>query len=325
MMRLDELFNISYGTKLDMNKMTPSTKEAGVAFVARRGGLNGRSGVSGFVEKLDGLEPLPSGLLTVALGGSLLSTYVQQLPFYTAQNVAVLSPKDVDMPLIDRLYYAMCIKANDFRYSAFGREANRTLRSIKVPDEPPLWARHSTIPSSEGLARPARKPVPLTDHEKWKEILFEDYFIVKKGKRVTKANRANGSTRFIGASELNNGVTDFCDLDPIFEAGTLTVPYNGSVGFAFYQDEPYFASDDVQVLVPKLPLSKWTLLFVATMIRYEKDRFTYGYKWNLARMRESHMKLPVDDMGEPDWAYMEAYMLGLPFSAAVENGTFTEV
>ena len=316
MKRLDSLFAIEDGNKLDMNKMTASTPERGVAFVGRIGGLNGRSGVSGFVEPIPDITPYPAGLLTVALGGSLLSTYVQQRPFYTAQNVAVLTPLS-DMTTVERLYYAMCIRANAFRYSTFGREANRTLPTIEVPGQVPSWATAMEIPSHEGLAASVGTPRDLSDLSNWADFMLDSLFEIQKGKRVTKADRAPGTTRFIGASDKNNGITDYCNLVPNFDAGTLTVPYNGSVGFAFYQDQPYFACDDIQVLVPRTHMNKWVLLFIATMVRYEKDRFTYGYKWNLARMRQTTIKLPATPAGNPDWEFMEQYMKGLPFSAAI--------
>ena len=43
------------------------------------------------------------------------------------------------MTLTEKLYYCMCIKANDYRYN-FGRQANKTLKDIDVPAIVPLWA-----------------------------------------------------------------------------------------------------------------------------------------------------------------------------------------
>lgn len=315
---LGDLFHVEYGNKLDMNKMTPTDPRTGIAFVGRVGGLNGKSGVSGYVEALPDLTPYPTGLITVALGGSrLLSSYVQQRPFYTAQNVAVLRPKRDTMSLNERLFYAMCIRKNAFRYSAFGREANRTLATIEVPTEIPDWVEISEVPTHEGLRAATGDPVALTDPSGWCDFPIEQLFEIKKGKRVTKANRQPGTTRFIGASDSNNGITDWSALEPLFPAGTITVPYNGSVGYSFYQDQPYFASDDIQVLIPKQEVSYWAMLFISTMIRHEKDRFTYGYKWNLARMRKMTLRLPSTPTGKPDWDYMEGFMQGLPFSAAI--------
>ncbi|MBI2239268.1 MAG: restriction endonuclease subunit S [Magnetospirillum gryphiswaldense] len=319
---VSRLFNVEYGSKFDMNKMEKACRETGIAFVGRRGGLTGFSGVSGYVAPVPGVSPFPAGNITVALGGSrLLSSYVQQRPFYTAQNVAVLTPIDESMHLKHRLFYAMCIKHNDFRYTAFGREANRTLGTIELPDEVPSWVDDVELPTHEGLARALAMHVPLRSPSEvgWLDFSLEDLFEVKKGRRLTKADRSPGTTRFIGATEKNNGITDRADIEPIFPAGTLTVVYNGnSVGSAFYQNQEYFACDDVNVLVPKHPMSQWVQLFISATIKHGRSRFTYGYKWTLARMKVTKIRLPVDMDGCPDWAYMESFMKGLPFSAAID-------
>ncbi len=318
MTRVDALFSVNYGNKLDMNKMMVADKATGIAFVGRRG--NGQ-GVSGYVEPVPELTPYPAGVLTVALGGSrLLSSYVQQLPFYTAQNVAVLTPVNTEMPLSHRLYYAMCIRHNAFRYTAFGREANRTLGTVELPAKVPSWVEETPIPTHEGLAKAAGPAVELGDPTHWPEFTLGSLFVIRKGRRLTKAARTRGAVRFIGASERNNGITDMNNVTPMFKGECLTVAYNGnSVGWAFYQDEMFFACDDVNVLEPRTSVSRWALLFVAAVIKHGKSRYTYGFKWTLERMLSTRIRLPATESGDPDWDRMESVMRGLPFSAAIET------
>ena len=310
-MRIDELFDVTYGNKFDFNKMT--IDPGGVAFVGRSGL---RQGVSGRVRQVTGVAPYEAGLITVALGGaSRLATFVQQAPFYTAQNVAVLRPR-IQMTLNEKLYWAMCIKANRFRYEGFGREANRTLSSIELPDSVPPWAAKEVVPSTAGLSAPvSEKQSLLPNVEKWRNFRLDQLFDIKKGSRLTKATRQAGTTRFIGASDKNNGITDLVSGTPKFPAGCLTVAYNGnSVGWTFYQDQPFLASDDVNVLIPRDSPSKLALLFIAAVIRHGKSRYSYGYKWNLERMVSSTVRVPVNEDGKPDWVAMEQYMKGLAFS-----------
>ncbi len=135
---LDSLFEISHGNYFDFNKMVKAPMgEHSIAFIRRSGE---RNGLVAFVEKVGDIEPYESGLITVALGGSALSSFVQPRPFYTAQNIDVLRPRFV-MSLDVKLYYCLCIEANKFRYSTYGREANRTLHTIQVPalDYIPSW------------------------------------------------------------------------------------------------------------------------------------------------------------------------------------------
>ncbi|TSA57629.1 hypothetical protein D4R42_01215 [bacterium] len=140
--RLDKLFEIQHGNKFDLNKMEIALlKKDTIAFVGRSANNNG---ISAFVKSYNDVEPFPSGYITVALGGSALSSFVQPRHFYTAQNVDVLKPL-TNMTLDMKLYYCKCIEANRFRYSTFGREANRTLHTLLVPnlESIPSWVNGS--------------------------------------------------------------------------------------------------------------------------------------------------------------------------------------
>lgn len=128
---LKALFDIHYGNKFDLYKL--DEKFGHIDFVARSERNNG---VSARVGNYMGVAPFEAGLITVALGGSVLATFVQKNVFYTAQNVKVLSPKR-EMNLSEKLYYCMVIKANRYRYSAMGREANKTIQDILIPDRMP--------------------------------------------------------------------------------------------------------------------------------------------------------------------------------------------
>lgn len=140
LVELNEIFSVAYGNKFDLNKMAPCANfEKAVSFVGRSGNKNG---VTAFVLPIAKVKPYPAGHITTALGGAILSSFVQPRPFYTAQNVAVLGPPE-DMSLAEKLYYCNCIEANLHRYGAFGREANRTLRTLLVPQRKavPAWVR----------------------------------------------------------------------------------------------------------------------------------------------------------------------------------------
>lgn len=129
LIELSKIFNIRHGNKFDLNKMQKChPKKDAVVFIGRSGEENG---IVAFVERIES-EPFSKGLITVALGGAALSSFVQPRDFYTAQNIDVLEPRD-KMSLEVKLYYCLCIEANRFRYSTFGREANRTLKNILVP------------------------------------------------------------------------------------------------------------------------------------------------------------------------------------------------
>ena len=125
----------------------------------------------------------------------------------------------------------------------------------------------------------------------------------------------DGSIPYIGAIDSNNGISAYVGQDAIHTRQTITVSYNGSVAEAFYQPEDFWATDDVNVLYPKFEMTAEIGLFLCTLIRKEKYRFNYGRKWHLERMKESVIRLPTTETGEPDWDFMECYIKSLPFSS----------
>jgi mRNA-degrading endonuclease RelE of RelBE toxin-antitoxin system len=319
---LNRVFDVEYGNKFDLNKMELLSKAAGGINFVNRSSRN--CGVSATVAPVAGTPPYEAGNITVSLGGSyLLSSFVQLERFYTGQNVAVLLPKE-EMSFAEKLYICLCIRHNRFRYTAFGREANRTLRTLLVPDrsEFPSWLDDSDVTQLETeYAQPHKSigPVALNTRD-WKWFSLSEIFDIRKGKRLTKAKMRPGGTPFISAIDSNNGLRQRVSAAPMHPANVITVNYNGNgVAEAFYQPEPFFASDDVNVLYPRFDLDSAVALFICTVIRREKYRFNYGRKWNMERMNESRIRLPGDASGAPDWQWMRQYILSQNFSSQLHE------
>lgn len=152
---LNGIFTVEHGNKFDLNKMEEcEPNNDAIAFVGRSGKENG---IVGFVKEFEGVKPFPAGLITVALGGAALSSFVQSRKFYTAQNIDVLTSR-TKMSLDAKLFYCLCIEANSFRYSTFGREANRTLKYLLVPKlaSIPAWVAGTTSLAVDELSRDLR-------------------------------------------------------------------------------------------------------------------------------------------------------------------------
>jgi hypothetical protein len=126
MVPLADLFDCKRGTNLDLNALDTSAPE--VAYVSCTGKNNG---VSARVRRISGLEPVDGGVISLALVGQIMSAFVQEEPFYSAQNIAVLTPR-IPMSRNVLLFYAACLQTNEYRFS-FGRKANRTYRALPVP------------------------------------------------------------------------------------------------------------------------------------------------------------------------------------------------
>lgn len=313
MVKVDDIFEIRYGHSLELNRLKIVARGEGTAFVSRQMGGNG---VSAYVERIPGVEPALPGELSCALGGNVLSTFLQPEPFYCGRDVSRLTAK-IDLTDSQKLFYCVCVKANAYRYS-YGRQANRTLKDIVVPavSEIPEYAESAETALFDGAQRPKNpEESPPLDASGWRPFLLQDLFDIKKGKRLTKANMRAGDTPFISATDANNGLRQRVNAKPLHPPNVITVSYNGSVGEAFYQSEPFWASDDVNVLYPKFDLDSALALFMCAVIRLEKYRFNYGRKWNLERMNDSEIRLPVDAKGKPDWDWMRRYISSQKFSS----------
>jgi hypothetical protein len=143
----------------------------------------------------------------------------------------------------------------------------------------------------------------------WREFKMGELFNIVKGKRLTKANMVEGETNFIGSSAVNNGITArIGNTEYVHAGGVLTVCYNGSVGETFFQDEEFWASDDVNILDPKKDVSRNAMLFVGAVIRHAGQSYSWANKWTRDVMLTTPITLPATESGDPDWEYMDSYM-----------------
>ena len=309
LIKLEDVFDVKYGPSLALNSMTIS--DNGIPFVSRQEKNNG---VVARVKEIEGAVPNPPHTLSVAASGSVLATFYQPEPYYSAYHVFCLAPKE-QLSVVEMLVYSKIINSNKYKYS-YGRQANKTLKKLLIPDrrEIDILCKKFNL-----LKQPSREPslhtrISLGDRI-WKWFRYDEIFQIRKGKRLTKRNMKLGKTPFVGAIDSNNGYRQFIDQKADHTGNTITVNYNGSVGEAFFQPSSYWASDDVNVLYPLFKINVYIGLFLVSLIKLEKYRFNYGRKWHKDRMNKSNIKLPIDTNENPDWQFMEDYIKSLPYSS----------
>lgn len=111
-----------------------------------------------------------------------------------------------------------------------------------------------------------------------------------------------------------------------FNGNAISVSYNGSVGQVFYQEQPFWASDDINVLILKKHILTPELYgYLGATLKKAGTQFSYSYKWNTERMKATviHIPIQIDSKGSPvfdpdctwhpagyipDWDYMEKYI-----------------
>lgn len=316
--RLSDLFYVNYGTNLELNGL--NQVDNGVNYVSRTSKNNG---VSAQVEKLENIKPLKAGLITVASGSSsVLASFVQPEPFYSGRDVYYLEPKS-SMTLKEKIYYCMCIRNNKYKYN-YGRQANKTLAELLVPKNTPSWVNNIEIPDYSDIKNQhsKNKTVKLNARN-WDKYEYKTLFKITRGKgpKVGWAENNPGSTPLISSTMFDNGVKLYVDYDPTHPKNIITVPNNGSVGMAFYQPEPFCATTDVNVLYPKFDLNPFIAMFLITLIRKEKYKYSYGRKWGVRRMKSSVIKLPTKSTGNIDFDFMEKYIKSINYSKYINKSS----
>jgi hypothetical protein len=286
---LEDIFDIEYGNKFDANKVNFVSE--GINFVSRS---SKNLGIVGKVDPIEGAKTFESGLITVTLGGTyLLSAFVQPDPFYTAQNIKVLRPRQ-EMSLAEKVYYCECIKANRFKYSTHGREANRSLNSILVPprSEIPNWV--NTIEPRKFAIRNDHKLIGPTDlSQKGLNVLtrLDTIFEVKSGTLVNAKHRSENRLSsdylpYIRPSKTQT--TSFVEYvdgtavssQYIFPRHTLYISTNGqgSHTYSYVSIENFVPNTDVSPLLPKRLMSLQEKLYYAAIITAHRPLFSYGRK-----------------------------------------------
>lgn len=320
LVELKTIFDIKYGNQFDFYKLD-TDEWSDINFVSRS---SQNLGVVSKVSKYKDVEPFPAGLITVTLGGTyLLSSFVQQDVFYTAQNIKVLKPKK-EMTFEEKIFYCKAIEANRFRYTSHGREANITLNTLLVPEpsEFPSWVHKVDLNQFNQVEMPAKPCDTLSlDTSSWADFELQDIFKLRYGVNLelnTMVLDSNG-VNFVSRTANNNGVSARVSAVPgikPIDAMTLTVAGGGSVLETFLQPEPYYSGRDLYYLTPKIPMNAAHMLFCCVLIRANKYRFNYGRQANKT-LKNIKIKLPVTSDGKLDLDYMEQYIKSLPYSSSL--------
>jgi len=312
--KISDLFNVGYGNKLDFKQMkvAQSFDADSVRFVSR---TSNNLGVVARVERYRDVSPISAGSITVSLGGSyLLSAFIQEEPFYTAQNVAVLTPKS-EMTYGTKLFYCICLGKNRFKYSAFGREANRTLGSILVPSQVPEQVNAISLNNSIlSNGRVIDKQLELSTAN-WVYYHLPDLFDIS-GSRITSLSKLRGYGEgvypYVTTQATNNGVAGFFNY--FTETGNILTVDSAVLGYCSYQPTNFTASDHVEKITPKFNMNKYIAIFLTTVMNLEQYRYSYGRKSSQGRLQKTLIKLPSKE-GNPDWQFMEDYIKSLPYSS----------
>lgn len=144
----------------------------------------------------------------------------------------------------------------------------------------------------------------------WKEFNMQDIFPkIKRGKRLKKADHQKGKVPYISSTASNNGVDNYIGNTKgvrIF-SNCLSLANSGSVGSCFYQPFTFIASDHVTKLEnPKF--NKYIYLFLSSVVSRISEKYSFNREINDTRIKKEKILLPINNNGNPDYEFMEAFM-----------------
>lgn len=313
-------------TKEDVDEL-PSFSDEGIPYVSRTE-LNNSVDMIVRDDDFDGIEDGNA----IVIGDTTSTITYQPKRFVTGDHIVVIRADWLN--LYTGLFIVNLLRQERYRYS-YGRAYKKDLIAdtiLKLPatkDCEPDWQYMEEFMGglhSQPLTTSSQSSPMSLETNNWKEYRLGALFDIRKGKRLTSEDQTNGDTLYIGAIDSNNGVANYIGQAPIHKGNTISLSYNGSVGEAFYQPDPYWATDDVNALYFRKEnhyhFNMYLGLFICAVLRQEKYRFSYGRKWTLENMRSAVIKLPSAKDGTPDWAWMEKYIKSLPMAEHLPDNSF---
>lgn len=315
---INEIYKAKAHAKIDL-VVSDVLKDGYVPFVSRTENDNG---VDCYVLESD-LQYIETGN-AIVIGDTTSTISYQAQSFATGDHMIIIRAEWLNY--YTALFIVSLLQKERFRYS-YGRAflielIKSTIIWLPVGrDHKPDWhwvEKYIKLLRYKKVTTKNKVKTDTVNVFGWKAYRLDYLFDFKKGKRLVKEDMEAGDTNYLGAISINNGIRQKikCKQEDQYAANCITVNYNGSVGEAFYQHEPFWPSDDVNVLYAKAwwELNPHIAMFIITVIRTNKYKFDYGRKWTLEKMKESTILLPATCQGEPDWEWIEHYIKSLPYS-----------
>ena len=169
----------------------------------------------------------------------------------------------------------------------------------------------------EYAGKKIEKKMELSDRN-WKDFKLGDKkrFEIQRGDSVYIKNMNEGDIPYVSTSRENNGITAYVS-ESNRKGNLITLAYDGSIGACFYQPNPFFASEKIVTIDLSNNKSNNSIaMFIIPIIQLESQMYAYGgRKWTVEKqLKETKIKLPVDNNNNPDFQFMEDYIKSLHYS-----------
>lgn len=160
----------------------------------------------------------------------------------------------------------------------------------------------------------------VIDIDKWKDFKITDLFEVSGTETTPKAEIVdnNGPYPYVTTKATNNAIDGYSSVKT--EKGNVLVIDSAVLGYMTYQEDDFSASDHVEKLVPKFKLNKYIGIFICTVWNkaYANSKYNYQRKASQKEISKDTIRLPVNQNGEPDFEYIEAFIIDSKFGGMLQ-------
>ena len=157
--------------------------------------------------------------------------------------------------------------------------------------------------------------ITINDKKEWIQYKVKELFEIEKCKcsnaSALSKNTNNSSIPYIGATNRNNGTMYFVERnEAMITKGNCIVficDGQGSVGYSLYKKEDFIGSTTLKI-GRNQNLNQYNGLFIVAALNKNKELYSYGYKRTENRLKNEVIYLPANELGLPDYKYMESCM-----------------
>lgn len=261
----------------------------------------------------------------ITIGLDTQTVFYQPSSFYTGQNIQVIRHKELDRYNAQFLIVAIKKLVDKFSWGSYGATLTRLRKSkIYLPVDSngnidfPFMSSFMkqietdilgvTLATFKNKLKGNRLNISKLGGVNWGRFFIEDITEIVSGQDIYERERTEGLIPYITATSNHNGIGYFVgNTNATLESECLSVNRNGSVGYCFYHPYKALYGNDTRKLRPKLK-NKYVSLFISMCITSQREKYGYGYKMGTGRLKRQCILLPIDNVGQPDWEFMEQYM-----------------
>lgn len=319
--RFDNIFSYQRGRRLISQDQVPGD----VAYISSTATNNG---LDNYITPPEDMT-VYNNKLTLSNSGSVGYLFYHNYDFVASDHVMVIWPIKQELNRYIAIFLKPIFEHLRYRYN-FGREitdarlpSEQLYLPVDAQGQPDWQYMEDQVRSLERkinfkkIATKNRRESKSINADKWSEFSLTSLFNMSAGKYYPATEYDFGGTPLVSASEANNGVMAYTDLQPAYIGNCLTI---GKVGMSvYYQALPFCASSDVTVLEPLFDgFDVHIAMFIISVLSKQKHQWNYGNQIRLNDSRRLRIVLPTLN-DEPDWSFMRAFINTCPYAEYLDG------